>query len=91
MVLRMKRKIQGVSFIQHTMHSEMVRRMREKLKEIEKVGKFKIKLVEKTGDKVVDLLHKSNPWSDEDCGRMDCLLCNSASEKGNRGVVRKGQ
>ena len=71
------------------MHSEIVRRMREKLKEIEKVGKFKIKLVEKTGDKIVDLLHKSNPWSDEDCGRMACLLCNSAGEKEMRGACKR--
>ena len=80
-----EKKIQGVIFIQHT----MVIRMRDKLQEIEKVGKFEIKLVVKTRDKVVDLLLKLNPWSNEDCGRMDCLLCNSTGEKERRGACKK--
>ena len=32
-------------------------------------------MVEKAGDKLEDLLTKSNPWQGMDCGRPMCLLC----------------
>ena len=67
-----EKKIEGVMFIQHTQHSELARNIRERLKVIEKIGMLKIKIVECTGDKLVDLLHKSNAWGDEDCQRPDC-------------------
>ena len=43
----------------------------------------KIKIVERTGVQLQQILTKSNPWSGEDCGRMNCLLCHTkaASEK----------
>ena len=75
---------QSVMFIDHTAHSELAQRIREKLKQLDGVTQIKFKIVEKTGDKVVDLLHKSNPWSSEDCQREDCLVC-SSSEEGRKG------
>ena len=50
-----EKKMQGVIFVPHTMHSELTSRMREKLREFEKVGNFKVKLVEKTGEKLEDI------------------------------------
>ena len=76
-------------FIQHTQHSELARNIRERLKVIENVGILKIKLVERTGDKLVDLLHKSNAWGNEDCQRPDCWPCNSAGEDGPKGSCRQ--
>ena len=84
-----KKKMQGVIFVPHTMHSELASRMREKLREFEKVSNFKVKLVEKTGEKIEDILHKSNPWDSNDCERLDCLLCNSAGEKRRKGQCKK--
>ena len=62
-------KIEGVIFLQHTLHSELAKNIRKRLQDIEKVCKIKIKVVERTGDKVVDLLHKSDAWSSQDCMR----------------------
>ena len=70
-----KRKYQSVVFIDYTAHSELANRIRTRLRKLEEVGHVKIKIVEKAGDKIVDLLHKSNPWSSEHCGRSDCLVC----------------
>ena len=44
---------------------------------------IKIKIVEKAGNKIVDLLHKSNGWSNEDCEREDCIVCSSAIDEEN--------
>ena len=63
-----------VLFIQHTPRSELAKRIREKLANLEKVGNLKFKVVEKTGRKIEEILHKSDSWSDRDCGRIDCLL-----------------
>ena len=38
--------------------------------------------MEKGGTKLVDILHKANPWSGQECGRMKCLLCISKKREG---------
>ena len=52
---------------------------------LEKVGNIKVKIVERTGDKIVDLVHKSNAWSNKDCMREDCLICASCTDEEERG------
>ena len=84
-----KEKYQTVMFIEYTEGSELARRVREKLEKIEKVGRIKVKIVERSGDKIVELLHRSNPWSDADCERKDCLICESTGEKKERESVKK--
>ena len=76
-----KKKIQAVIFVYHTQFSELAKRMRKKMENLEKLGKFKVKIVERTGNKVVDILHKSNAWSLMDCERKDCLICNTEKSK----------
>ena len=79
-----------VIFIQHTHESSLAKRIREKLEKLEEAGgNIKIKIVERAGDKIVDLLHRSNPWDNIDCMRNDCLLCSTAGEKGRKGVCRR--
>ena len=46
-----------------------------------------IKIVERAGERLVDMLHKSNPWDESDCGRKDCLPCESAAKDDD--IVRK--
>ena len=55
-----------VIFLQHTLHSELAQRVRRKLSELEKVGQIKIKIVERSGTKLEELLHKSNVWEEKD-------------------------
>ena len=43
---------------------------------------YRLKLVEKAGDKLEDLLTKSNPWQGLDCGRKGCLLCKTKLKTG---------
>ena len=37
-----------------------------------------LKIVERAGDKLQDLLHKSDPWDDQDCLRKDCPTCRTS-------------
>ena len=42
------------------------------------------RFVEMGGSKLIDILGKTNPWSNRSCGREDCQPCNSNPE--NKGV-----
>ena len=84
-----KWKIIGVLFIQHTQNSELAKRLRGKLEILEKVENIKLKIVERTGEKIVDLVHRSNAWSNLDCQRKDCLICESCVGEEMRGMCYK--
>ena len=84
-----KKKLMSVLFVQHTHKSELAKRLREKLESLEKLGSLKFKVVEKTGNKLEDVLHRSDSWSDRDCGRIDCLICKSVEEDGKRGLCKR--
>ena len=73
-----KPKIVSVVFVFHTEKSELAKRWRRKLEMFEKLGTIKLKVVERTGEKLTDILHKSNAWEDNFCDRADCLVCASA-------------
>ena len=73
--------IEGVMFVPNTEGSEFAKRLREKLQHFEKFSRIRLKIVERTGEKLVDMLHKSNPWSGERCERKECKSCSSSDEK----------
>ena len=64
-------------FVPYTENGELAKRFREAEKEIGKQTGIKLKIVERTGTKIVDLLHRSDPWQGQDCQREDCLLCDT--------------
>ena len=76
-------------FLQHTEHSKLAHNIREKLRVLESVGSFKIKIVERTGSTLVDTLHKSNAWADQDCLREDCRICTSTIKGVKKGSCRR--
>ena len=76
----------GVFFVQHTLHSKLAKNIRERLSKLEESsGRLKIKIVERSGLKLTDLLHKSNAWSSRDCMREDCLMCKTAENECDKG------
>ena len=48
---------------------------------MEKMTGYKLKIVEKGRTKLVDILHKANPWAGEDCRRSRCMLCRTKKEE----------
>ena len=67
--------IKSVMFVPYTAHSELASRLRESEEQLKQMTGYRIKIVEKVGNKLVDLLHKSDPWAGDNCGRERCLLC----------------
>ena len=62
-------------FIPYTPGSELAKKWRENEENFSKITQNKIKIVERTGTKLVDLLTKADPWKGADCQRENCLLC----------------
>ena len=52
------------------------------MRALETVSSLGVKIVEQTGDKVVDSLHKSNPFEVTDCGREGCMFCEGEKTMG---------
>ena len=59
------------------------------MKILESVGSCKIKIVERTGSTLVNTLHKSNNWADNDCLRDDCVICTSTVKGVKKGSCRR--
>ena len=41
-----------------------------------------VKVVEKVGTKIIDMVHKTNPWRGQDCERRDCMHCKTKVRTG---------
>ena len=48
---------------------------------LEKLSGLSIRVMERTGEKLEDIIHKSNPWEGEHCGRKGCNFCDSGDKK----------
>ena len=72
--------IKSVIFVQQTRGSGLAKKMREEEEMLEKLTGYRLKVVERAGDSLEGLLHKSNPWSGADCAREKCLLCETKKE-----------
>ena len=77
-------KIKSVMFVPFTKHSELASRIRDNEERMEQMTGYKLKIVERGGTKLVDILHKANPWAGEDCERKNCLLCRTKRLEGKK-------
>ena len=67
--------VKAVMFCPYTWGGGLASKLREGEEQMEKLTGYRLKIVEQTGDKLLDLLQFSNPWRGKDCGRTDCWLC----------------
>ena len=76
--------VQAVMFVPHTPGSTLAKLLRENEEKIAKLTKNKLKIVERAGKKLQDIITKSNPWRGQDCQRENCLICitKTRTEKG---------
>ena len=70
-----KDRIKSVIYVQHTRGSNLAKALREEEEAMDKLTGYKLKVVERAGDSLDGLLHRSNPWSGADCAREKCILC----------------
>ena len=72
----------SVMFVPYTRGGELAKRLRTAEEELGRQTGIKIKVVEKTGTRLVDLLHKSDPWQGQDCQRPGCLIGTTKTKTG---------
>ena len=72
---------ESVLFVPCTTGEALKKAYEEKIAE----SAFKIKVIERSGKKLSDILHRKNPFKEENCGRNDCFICTS----GGRGNCEK--
>ena len=70
-------------FVPFTTGSKLAKDLRDAEDKLGGMTGYMLKLVEKAGDKLEDLLTKSNPWQGMDCGRPGCLLCKTKLKTGS--------
>ena len=81
-IQKISNKVKAVMFVQHTPFSELAKRLRKAEEKLEDLTGYRIKIVERAGSKLKDLIHSSNPRSGKLCERLDCLLCKSKIKLG---------
>ena len=71
----------SVLFVEQTPGGELAKRFRLAEGNLSGITGFRVKVVEKTGTAVKNILHKSNPWADGFCSRANCYPCQTGEEK----------
>ena len=69
----------AVLFVPSTKNSELAKLIRNVITSLKPWTGISIKVVERAGAKLEEILHKSNPWEDSDCKRDICKPCLSES------------
>ena len=76
-------EIVTVMFVPQTPGGALVKRLKIVENEISKLTGERVKIVERGGTQVKQILHKSNPWSQGFCDRENCLPCLHGDGKQN--------
>ena len=76
-------EIVTVLFVSQTPNGELARRLQKAESEISKLTGERVKIVERGGTQVKQILHKSNPWASGNCNRKKCLPCINGDGKQN--------
>ena len=67
--------VKAVMFIPHTIDSGLAKALRKNEEFLQEITGERVKIVEKAGTKLEDILTKTDPWKGLDCGRENCFLC----------------
>ena len=77
-----KKTIKAIMFVPFTTNGRLAKLLRDNEEKLESMTGTRLKIIERTGVKIQDMLTKSNPWQGQDCLRQNCLLCNSKTRTG---------
>ena len=87
----MKKDPAAVIFVPRTNGGTLARMMKDGEMSLDKIMSRKVKIVEKPGSKLKDILVKKDPWSGRGCGRSRCKMCEQEGESKEecklRGVI----
>ena len=74
-------KTKTVLFVEQTRGGELAKVLREDVGRLENLLGFRLKIVERTGMSLRNLLPNTNPWGGAHCSRDDCRPCNQPGEE----------
>ena len=72
-----KRDIKSVLFIPHTRESKLAEALRERENKLFDITGDRVKVVERSGMKLEDILTNKDPWKGKDCQRENCFICST--------------
>ena len=64
-----------VMFVSQTPNGELAKKLQKVENEISRFTGERVRICERGGKTIREILHKSNPWSGGPCGRKNCLPC----------------
>ena len=70
----------SVLFVEQTPGGKLAKDIREVLTRLETLLGFKVKVVERSGTSLRNLMPNTNPWAGARCSRLDCVTCNQECE-----------
>ena len=71
----LNRRPNTVLFVERTEGGALIAALRSQETDFNKISLKKVKMVERTGKQVQQILTSPDPWGDELCGRENCLPC----------------
>ena len=74
-------KVRTVLFVEHTRGGGLAKSLKGVLERIAPILGFKVRVQERGGTKLQDMLSNKNPWKGAKCGRTDCYPCKQVTEK----------
>ena len=77
-----KDTIKAVITVPYTTNSELAKELREGEYDFERINGWRLKVVERTGRSLQDMLTTSNPWRGKDCEREACRPCDTKEKTG---------
>ena len=75
-------RIKAVLFAPFTPIGELAKELRLAEVKLAELTGYKLKVVERAGTRLEDLLTKSDPWQGSDCLREKCLMCKTKAKTG---------
>ena len=75
-------RIEAVMFVPHTPEGGLAQALQAAKDEFARLHSVaRVKIIERGGCKVKDILGKKDPWASTGCGRQDCMVCLSKGRK----------
>ena len=76
------KELKSIIFIPHTRDSKLATILRERETKLAETTGVRVKLVERSGRKIEDLITNKDPWKNKDCRRPNCFICNTKTITG---------
>ena len=73
-------KTRTVLFVEQTEKGRLAKSIREVLTRLESLLGFRVKVVERSGTSLRNLMPNTNPWAGSHCSRTECTTCNQVGE-----------